>query len=156
MRNSAETCPVSWLTVYGKRGPTFSVTTIGALCPLLSISKGPHNVQKTLSNYRRCYRHYRRWGRAPRCGGSYGRLSRPVVRQIRPGAASLGLRGDRMTTRELSALIGKEGLLSIHPIRVAVRVLDSRVVYSRVDCLITPIAGNGQQWVSRDRLDFGD
>ena len=55
----------------------------------------------------------------------------------------LRLVGDRMTTRELSALIGKEGLLSIHPIRVAVRVLDSRVVYSRVDCLVTPIAGIG-------------
>jgi hypothetical protein len=61
-----------------------------------------------------------------------------------------------MTGKELAALIGREGLLFIHPIRVAVRVLDSRVVYSRVDCLITPIAGNGQQWVSLDRLHFGD
>ena len=61
-----------------------------------------------------------------------------------------------MTGRELAALIGKEGLLLIYPIRVAVRVLDSRVVFSRVDCLITPIAGNGEQWVSLDRLSLGD
>ncbi|MEN6367732.1 MAG: hypothetical protein ABFC88_13050 [Thermoguttaceae bacterium] len=61
-----------------------------------------------------------------------------------------------MSIKELAALIGKEGLLSVNPIQVAVRVLDARVVYSRVDCLVTPLAGKGQQWVSSERLNFGN
>jgi hypothetical protein len=58
-----------------------------------------------------------------------------------------------MTTVELSALVGKEALLRIHPIQVGVKILDARVAYSRVDCLIAPIIGNGQQWVAKDRLE---
>ena len=48
MPNSAETCPVSWLTVCGKRGRIFSATLIGALCPLLSISRGVQCPENTI------------------------------------------------------------------------------------------------------------
>ncbi len=57
-----------------------------------------------------------------------------------------------MTTKELAALIGKEALLTCHPLQFGVKILDTRVVFSRVDCLVKPIIGNGNQWVSLERL----
>jgi len=102
-------------------GPTFSVTTIGGVVStVVNFSRG-----RTMSR-----KHYRIIADAigtiadgdARCVAAVAMADcpRPVVRQIRPGALSLGLRGDRMTTRELSALIGKEGL-EHSPDTVAVR-----------------------------------
>ncbi len=59
-----------------------------------------------------------------------------------------------MTTKDLAGLIGKEALWKIHPMQVGVKILDARSVWSRVDCLIEPIIGNGQQWVSFEKLEI--
>jgi hypothetical protein len=59
------------------------------------------------------------------------------------------------TTNEMRPLHPRMGILTIGPLKVAVRVLDSRQVFSRVDCLVTPLNGAGQQWVSTDRLSEG-
>ncbi len=58
-----------------------------------------------------------------------------------------------MTTKELSAPIGKEALLKVYPLQFGVKILDTRLVFSRVDCLVAPIIGNGEQWVSLERLE---
>jgi len=57
-----------------------------------------------------------------------------------------------MTTNDISPLVGKTAYLTIHPLRVLVHINDTRAVWGRVDCLITPIHGSGEQWVSFDRL----
>lgn len=56
------------------------------------------------------------------------------------------------TTAELHPLHRKLAFLSVGTLRVPVSVLDTRQVFSRVDCLVTPVGGNGEQWVSVDRL----
>ena len=62
--------------------------------------------------------------------------------------------GDDMTTNELhTKTADKLAYLRIHPLRVLVQILDSREVWGRVDCLVSPIHGSGEQWVSLDRLD---
>lgn len=55
-------------------------------------------------------------------------------------------------TSELHTLHGREANLEIGPLRVRVRIHDSRQVFARVDCLVSPLAGSGRQWVSVDRL----
>jgi hypothetical protein len=59
------------------------------------------------------------------------------------------------TTNEMRPLHPRPAILTIGPLKVAVQVLDSRQVFSRVDCLVTPLHGAGQQWVSTDRLSEG-
>ena len=56
------------------------------------------------------------------------------------------------TTRELNPLHDRQALLSVDSLRVLVNVLDTRQVFARVDCLVSPVNGAGQQWVSVDRL----
>lgn len=56
------------------------------------------------------------------------------------------------TTTNLQRLLGRRALLTIEKLTVLVDVLDSRQCWDRVDCLVSPIAGDGQQWVSVDRL----
>lgn len=38
-------------------------------------------------------------------------------------------------------------------LRVMVRILETRSAYGREDCLITPVSGSGEMWVSRSRLE---
>ncbi len=57
-----------------------------------------------------------------------------------------------LTTKQLDRLHDRRALLSIGPLRVLVDILDSRQVFARVDCLVSPVNGTGQQWVSVDRL----
>jgi len=60
------------------------------------------------------------------------------------------------TTNEMLPLHNpRPAILTIGPLKFAVQVLDSRQVFSRVDCLVTPLHGAGQQWVSTDRLSEG-
>lgn len=56
------------------------------------------------------------------------------------------------TTRELTILHDRRGLLEVGTLRVEVLVLDTRQVFGRVDCLVEPVSGSGRQWVSVDRL----
>ncbi len=56
------------------------------------------------------------------------------------------------TTKQLDPLHGRQALLAVDSLRVLVNVLDSRQVFARVDCLVSPVNGQGEQWVSVDRL----
>ena len=57
-----------------------------------------------------------------------------------------------MTAAMLSIPIGSEGMLRCGDMYVRVRILDARCVFNRVDLLVTPIAGDGTQWVAADRV----
>ena len=39
---------------------------------------------------------------------------------------------------------------------IPVTILDCRKIWGRVDCLITPVGGAGQQWVEKRKLQFLD
>jgi hypothetical protein len=57
------------------------------------------------------------------------------------------------TAKELKPLTERRrALLEIEKIRVAVYVLDARECWGKVQCLVCPVAGESQQWVSVDRL----
>lgn len=57
-----------------------------------------------------------------------------------------------MGIRELAQHIGRRGLLNIEKLAVEVECLDVKEAFGRVDCLVTPIKGVGQQWVSESRI----
>jgi len=48
---------------------------------------------------------------------------------------------------------GGEGFVTIDKLTVAVRVLDARKVFGRIDVLVTPKEGRGEQWISMDRVE---
>lgn len=56
----------------------------------------------------------------------------------------------------LREYVGRQGVLKIDQLRVAVQCVDARQCWQRIDVLVTPIAGSGEQWVSADRLTFPD
>jgi hypothetical protein len=57
-----------------------------------------------------------------------------------------------MTTREKMSLIDNAAMLAIHPLSVPVTIKDVKEAFGRTDCLVVPIGGAGQQWVSFERL----
>lgn len=46
----------------------------------------------------------------------------------------------------------REALCRFEGVRVAVEVLDLREAWGRLDALVTPLNGKGQQWVDASRL----
>lgn len=58
-----------------------------------------------------------------------------------------------MTAANLAIFVGCTGTYRSGDLRVAVRIVDARKVWDRVDYLITPTAGSGQQWVSAASVD---
>lgn len=55
-----------------------------------------------------------------------------------------------MTAKELSDYIGRTGDWTVNAgagVSVKVTVEDARVMFGRVDFLITPVAGSGTQWI---------
>lgn len=57
------------------------------------------------------------------------------------------------TDNELAEPVGKTFLLSIErSLRIHVTVLRTRNAYGRLDCLVTPVTGTGEEWVSMARL----
>ena len=57
-----------------------------------------------------------------------------------------------MTVGDLAPAIGQEVSLKLDDMLVAVKVLDVRTVWKRIDCLITPVSGLGEKWVSVSSL----
>lgn len=63
-----------------------------------------------------------------------------------------------MTYTEMNELVDartqstREGLVAMHGWLVAVRVLDARSNFGRVDVLVTPITGNGERWIDLERV----
>lgn len=41
-------------------------------------------------------------------------------------------------------------------LEVQVKVLDARSRWGRLDCLVTPVEGRGEQWIQADRLRYED
>lgn len=58
-----------------------------------------------------------------------------------------------MSAQWLSQFVGKYALLRSEQLRHGVEILDARESFGRTDCLVRPFpSGEGQQWVSVDRL----
>jgi hypothetical protein len=57
-----------------------------------------------------------------------------------------------LTTRQMQPVVGMSGVLRFEKLDVGVTILDVRQVWGRVDVLVEPCAGSGQQWVSSDRV----
>lgn len=55
---------------------------------------------------------------------------------------------------DLGAQSRKRRELPPQPITVAVRVVDAREIYGRVDLLIEPVYGNGRAWVNSTRVEL--
>jgi hypothetical protein len=55
---------------------------------------------------------------------------------------------------ELASLVGQSGLLEVErtPLRVRVKVLDAKRAFDRLDVRVTPEAGEGEAWVSLERV----
>lgn len=59
-----------------------------------------------------------------------------------------------MTVKELASFIGKQGFLNIDNMQVKVTVMDVRQVFGRIDFQITPMDGNGNNWVEASRVNM--
>jgi hypothetical protein len=57
-----------------------------------------------------------------------------------------------MTTMDLVKLRGRKGLLDLGKLSVPINVIDSRTAFGRIDLLVRPINGRGEQWVSSDKV----
>lgn len=58
-----------------------------------------------------------------------------------------------MDVKEMSAFIGKQYSMRVEQtLFIPVTVLDVRKVFQRIDVLVTPVGGNGSQWVCLDRI----
>lgn len=53
---------------------------------------------------------------------------------------------------KLAAAIGKKAVANMEDLKFGVEILDVRKVWSRVDYLVKPIAGKGEQWISGSRI----
>lgn len=60
------------------------------------------------------------------------------------------------TTKELARPIGRTGTLAVftapQTLHVAVKVLDTRECWGRIDYHVTPVGGSGETWVSAERV----
>ena len=62
-----------------------------------------------------------------------------------------------MTAGELGAFIGKRAMwASPNGLNIAVKTVDARDMFGRIDVRITPAEGSGEAWVDRDSLDLED
>ena len=57
-----------------------------------------------------------------------------------------------MTAKELIDLIDKKATLTMDGLEVAVKITNARENFGRIDVCVTPEAGNGEAWVSADRV----
>ena len=58
-----------------------------------------------------------------------------------------------MTSRELALLLDKEASIELLPgVTFKVTILDGRAAYGRLDVLVTPLDGEGEAWVSAERV----
>ena len=58
-----------------------------------------------------------------------------------------------MTIREMAGLLNSDHVVvRLEKLTVVCKVKDMREAWNRVDVLITPVNGGGEQWVSVDRV----
>lgn len=58
-----------------------------------------------------------------------------------------------MTAQEAIKMIGKEAVFTVDTMHVAVRIVDVRSAYGRIDYRIEPVTGSGYKWVSETTLN---
>lgn len=58
------------------------------------------------------------------------------------------------TALHFAEYVGAVGFLSIEKLSIKVTVIDARECWGRVDLLVAPYGGGGQQWVSLERVNF--
>jgi hypothetical protein len=60
-----------------------------------------------------------------------------------------------MTLGEYQRFIGVQATIEAMPgCDVAIKVLDVRSSFGRIDVLVTPVSGSGSTWVSINRVNF--
>jgi len=52
-----------------------------------------------------------------------------------------------MTAKELTKFVGKTGRWKTQGVEIEVTITDARLMFGRIDVLITPVAGKGEAWV---------
>ena len=61
-----------------------------------------------------------------------------------------------MTVKEMTALLDKTALLATNELKFPVLIKDVKKSWDRTDCLITPVNGSGETWVSLRRLTLSE
>jgi hypothetical protein len=59
-----------------------------------------------------------------------------------------------MTATEMQEILEKDCLLQMEKMQVRCIIRDVRVSFGREEVLVTPIGGDGQQWVNFDRVSI--
>lgn len=57
-----------------------------------------------------------------------------------------------MSIMEMASLVGKTGKLKVDSFLIPVLISDIRKVWQRIDVLVSPVNGSGEQWVSLERV----
>ena len=55
---------------------------------------------------------------------------------------------------KLAATVGKKAFWSVEGTKVPVDILDVRQVWSRVDYYCKPLFGEGEKWISHERIEL--
>ena len=56
------------------------------------------------------------------------------------------------TARKMIPAVGLECDWAVESLYVRVHIVDVRTAWDRIDCLVRPVAGSGEKWVSCARL----
>jgi hypothetical protein len=59
-----------------------------------------------------------------------------------------------MTNTDFSKIVGRNARIKVGNMLVNVRVVDARSAYGRDDVLITPVNGEGRQWVRLTSIEL--
>ena len=61
-----------------------------------------------------------------------------------------------MNTSELLSYIGRTGLIDLHGLTIAVRIVDSKVAYGGLRVLVAPLddRSSGQTWIEERKVRF--
>ena len=53
---------------------------------------------------------------------------------------------------DLDTFPGRNGIMTVDDLSVEVKITDARLRFGHLDLLITPVAGDGEQWVEEARV----
>lgn len=62
--------------------------------------------------------------------------------------------GSEDTPVDLTAFRKKVGVMTVADLKVKVKVVDARLRFGHLDLLVTPVSGDGKQWVEQHRVDL--
>ncbi len=61
-----------------------------------------------------------------------------------------------LTARDLSEFVGRTGIMPIGMLRIPVLIVDARSRYGSIDVQVTPVGGQGSQWITAARVKLDD